>query len=297
MKRSAAIFALTVTILLYGCGGVPGSTPAVSTSPTAVPTPPATPPTPPATPPTPPAGPVTPNIAGNWQFSAVSAVPGTPSFSFGGSISQTDHGATTALHVDGSKCLSRLTTLGLTGPVAGDSISLTSTAIEGQVVTFTGAFTSLGSTTFNIATFAGTYSIDGGCASGDHGTITGFSIPYIANSLSGTFTNSAQQTFNVTGDIAQSAGPSSVGSSELSGGVSFDTPCLNAATIKPGAFPSGSFILGTLVAFEFDTNDTTLTFLGTLSQDRSQISGNYSVSGRCNDTGTAVLHVTSPWDY
>jgi hypothetical protein len=283
MKRSAAIFALTVTILLYGCGGVPGSTPTISTSPTAAPAAPATPPTP--------------NVIGNWQFNAVSAVPGTPSFSFGGSISQTDHGATTALHVDGSKCFNRLTTLGLTGPVTGDSISLTSTAIEGQVVTFTGAFTSLTSATFNVATFSGTYSIDGGCASGDHGTITGFSIPYIANVLSGTFTNSAQQAFNVTGDIGQSGGPSSVGSSELSGGVSFDTPCLNAATIKPGAFPSGSYILGTLVAFEFDTNDTTLTFLGTLSPDRSQINGSYSVSGGCNDSGTAVLHVTSPWDY
>jgi len=286
MKGSAAIFALTATVLLCGCGGVPGSTPAVSTSTSS-----GTAPPPPATPPAP-------NVAGNWQFSAVSAAPGTPSFSFGGSISQTDSAATTALHVDGSKCFNRLTTLGLTGTVAADTTSLTSTAIEGQVVTFTGTFASnAGNATFNIATFIGTYSITGGCASGDHGTITGLSIPYIANLLSGTFTNSAQQTFSVTGDIAQSAGPSSVGSSEISGTVAFDTPCLDAAMIKPGAFPSGSFILGTSVAFEFDTSATTLTFLGTLSQDRSQISGSYSVSGRCNDTGTAVLRVTSPWDY
>jgi hypothetical protein len=233
-------------------------------------------------------------VAGNWQFSAVSAVPGTPPFSFGGSISQTGAAATSALHVDGSQCFNRLTTLGLTGTLTADTTSLTSTAIEGQVISLTGTFTGDAS---NIATFTGTYNVASGCAAGDHGTITGFSIPYIANQLSGTFTNSAQQIFNVTGDIAQSGNPSPVGSSELSGMVAFDTPCLNAATIKPGAFPSGSFILGTSVAFEFDTSDTTLTFLGTLSQDRGQISGTYTVTGRCNDTGTAVLSVTSPWDY
>ena len=283
MKSPSVTFVLSATVLLYGCGGVP--TPAVSTSiSTATPSPsPATPPAP--------------NIGGNWQFNAVSASQETPPFSLGGGISQTDNAVTLALHVDGSKCLNQLTTLGLTGAVTANSTSLTSTPIEEQVVTFTGTFTSPGSATFNIASYTGTYSIAGGCASGDHGTITGFSIPYIANLLSGTFTNSAHQTFSVTGDIGQNAAPSPVGSSQLSGTVTFDTPCLQGATIKPGSFPSGSFILGTSVAFEFDTSDTTLTFLGTLSEDRSQVSGSYVVSGRCNETGTAVLNVTSPWDY
>jgi hypothetical protein len=222
----------------------------------------------------------------------VSDAPGTSPFSFGGSISQTGTATTTALHVNGSKCFNQMTTLGLTGIVTANTTSLTSMAIDGQVVTFTGAFTN-----GPLTTFTGTYSVSGGCGTGDHGTITGSNIPYIANVWSGTFTNSAQQAFNVTGDIAQIASPDSVGSFQLSGMVTFDTPCLNAATIKPGAFPSGSFILGTSVAFEFDTSNSTLTFLGTLSQDRSQISGSYVVSGSCSDSGTAVLNVTSPWDY
>ena len=280
MKSSPAIFALSATVLLCGCGAAPAPTVSASKPSPAPQTPPTTPPTP--------------NLASSWQFSAASAAPGTPAFSFGGSISQTGAMATTALHVEGSPCFNRLTTLALTGTVTPDITSLTSTAIEGQVVTFTGTFAA---PDVDITTFTGTYSINGGCAAGDHGTITGFSVDYIANLLSGTFTNSAQQTFSVTGDIAQSAVPGPVGSSEITGMVTFDTPCLNGATIKPGTFPSGSFILGTSIAFEFDTSDTTLTVLGTLSQDRSQINGSYAVSGRCNDTGTALLQVKSPWDY
>src|SRR5271169_1882043 len=44
--------------------------------------------------------------------------------------------------------------MGLTRTVTADSTSLTSTALDGQVVTFTGNFTN---------TFTGTYSVNGGC--------------------------------------------------------------------------------------------------------------------------------------
>ena len=53
-----------------------------------------------------------------------------------------------------------------------------------------------------------------------------------------------------------------------------------------------------MVGLEFDTSNGTLTFLETLSPDRSEIDGTYSISGgTCTDNGTAVLRVTSPWDY
>jgi hypothetical protein len=275
MNRLATVVALSATVLIFGCGGAPGPAPIVSpsTSPTAQP----------------PVTPSAPKIAGNWQFSATSTVPGKPPLTFGGSIGQTDSAASGALHIGGSNCFNQLSTVGLTGTVTADSTSLTSTALDGQIVTFTGNFTN--------TTFTGTYSINGGCDAGDQGSVTGINIPYLANNLAGTFTNSAQATFNVTGNIAQSASAGPEGSFEITGTVTFDIPCFNAATIKPGAFPSGSFILGTSVAFEFDTSNSTLIFLGTLSQDRSQINGSYVASGACNDSGTAVLNVTSPWDY
>jgi hypothetical protein len=52
------------------------------------------------------------------------------------------------------------------------------------------------------------------------------------------------------------------------------------------------------VVIEIDTSNGTLTFLGSLSQDRSKISGYYTVSGgSCDHKGTAILTVSSPWDY
>src|SRR5207249_4477760 len=52
------------------------------------------------------------------------------------------------------------------------------------------------------------------------------------------------------------------------------------------------------VDIEIKTDNGTVTFLGTLNRDRSEISGNYTVSGgTCDQTGTSVLSVSSPWDY
>jgi hypothetical protein len=104
-----------------------------------------------------------------------------------------------ALHVGASNCSNRPTAIGLTGPVTADNTSLTFTAIDGQLVPFTDNSTN--------ATFTGTYSINGGCAAGDRGRVTGINIPYTASQLNGAFTSSAQGTFNLAGDIAHSAAP------------------------------------------------------------------------------------------
>jgi hypothetical protein len=121
--------------------------------------------------------------------------------------------------------------------------------------------------------------------------------------LSGTFTNgSAQQIFHATGNIVQNSSVSGAGSFEFTGNATLDTPCLGAGTIMAGTYPSGGFILGAAVRLEFDTANGTLTFLGTLSPDRNNITGNYTVSGgTCNESGTAVLSLSSAglgyWDY
>jgi hypothetical protein len=94
-----------------------------------------------------------------------------------------------ALHVDGSNRFNRLTTVGLTVTVTADSTPLI----------FTGNFTN---TTSNA-----TYSTNGECVAGARGRVTGINIPYIADQLNGTFTNSVQRTLNVAGDIAPSAAP------------------------------------------------------------------------------------------
>jgi hypothetical protein len=275
MARLEIILALAVTVLFCGCAGAPAPAPGSTAS---------------AAPTAPTAG-QTPTVFGNWQFTASSTVPGKPPLTFSGSIGTAGNAVSGALHVDGSNCFDRLTTIALTGTVTAGSTSLTSAAIDGQVVTFTGNFADFA--------FNGTYRINGGCAGGYQGKLTGINVWNIGNNLSGTFTNSAQKTFNIMGKIAQSSSASSDGSFGITGAATFNTPCLSAGTIQPGTLPSGSFILGMSVSLEAETSNGILTFLGTLNQDGSgEISGNYIVSGGgCDESGTAVLHVAGEWDY
>jgi hypothetical protein len=286
MKSLAAAFALSATVLLFGCGGVPAPAPII-------------PPT--STTTQPPATPATPDIAGNWQFNALSTAPGKPPLIFAGSISQTSSTASAALHVNGSNCFNQLTTISLTVVLTGGDISLTSTSVEGQIITLTGTITENVDTGF--PTFAGTYTINGGCGDGDKGTVTGIFV-YLDQALDGTFTTSQQQTFAVSGGLYEIE-PSLDGSSGITGTAAFSTPCFSSVTIKPGTLSSGSYIIGTTVGLEFDTGNGTLTFLGTVNLasydaefDSYLISGNYTVSGgTCDGTGTAVLRVYNPWDY
>lgn len=278
MKHSASsLWLLWALVLLCGCGG--GERPS-------------------GTPSSPPSGPPAQgsNAAGNWQFGTTSTA-GMPPATIAGSIAQSGVSVSGAVHVEGSNCFDRLTSIGLTGALTSSDMSLTSASVAGQVITFTGTISddALNGTD---SAFTGTYTINGGCANGDQGNVTGIKIPYIANILNGTFTTSGGGTFDVAGNIAQDSASSDEGSFGIAGAVTFSRSCFSSGTITSGTFPSGSFIMGTSVALEIKTDNGTLTFLGTLNRDRSEIRGAYTVvGGTCDDTGTAVLAVSSPWDY
>jgi hypothetical protein len=237
------------------------------------------------------------NAAGNWQFRMTSTVSGMPSTAIAGSITQSGASVSGAVHVDGSNCFDRLTTIALTGTLTGSDVSVTSASVNGQVANFTGTISDDALNGANSA-FTGTYTISGGCANGDHGSVTGIRIPFIGNNVSGTFTSSNGGTYDVSGDQAQDGTPSKEGSFGITGTVSFRTSCFSSGMITPGIFPSGSFIIGTSVALKINTDNVAVTFLVTLKRDRSEIVGNYVVSGgTCDQAGTAVLLVSSPWDY
>ena len=157
---SSTSWLLSVLILLSGCGGgerTSGPAPASS----------------PLLPSDPPSHVL--DIAGNWQFSTTS-VAGMAPATISGGIAQSGSSVSGAAHLDGSKCFDRLTTIGLTGTLTGSNITLTSTTVDGQVTTLTGSVSDYLSTGLT-ATFAGTYTIDGGCANGDHGNVTGIKVP------------------------------------------------------------------------------------------------------------------------
>lgn len=269
---------LSVLVLLYGCGG--GRTPGSPSSPTSGPT----------------SNPPGVSAVSNWQFSTTSTVPGTPPLTIAGSISVSGSSVSGAVHVSGSNCFDRLTTVGLTGTLTGGNISLTSASVAGQVATFTGTFSDPG--TYLPGQFTGTYAINGGCADGEKGNATGVKVLYIGNTLNGTFTTLGGGTFSVAGDMAQDSASSSAGSFAITGTVTFNTSCFSSGTMASGTFPSGSFIMGTSVAFEIATNNGTVAFLGTLNPATGEIDGDYTISGgTCDQTGTAVFVPSSPWDY
>ena len=274
MRRLTIFLALLATALLSGCGG---SRPVSTSTSTPSGTNPATPPAS--------------TIARNWQFSATSSVSGNPPLAIAGSIGQNGSSISGALHVEGSSCFDQQTIMGLNGTVSDGSTSLTSTSLNGQVVTFTGNFLD--------NAFAGTYSVNGGCDNGDKGSVTGIAISLAdADGWSGNFTSSAQTTFNGKGNFAQSASASSEGSLGITGTASFDSPCFSSATLSPGTFPSGNFILGSLVSLEVVTDNGTLTFIGTVDPSTEIINGTYKVvGGTCDQTGTAVLALGGQWDY
>jgi hypothetical protein len=273
--KSNTAWLFSILLLLCGCGGEVKTSRPLSGPPAG-----------------PPSGPPVQslNIVGNWQFSTTSSMTGTSTLTIAGSINQSDREISGAMHVSGSTCIDRMITVGLTGTLNGSNLLLTSSSVDGQVTTITG--------TVSDTSFTGTYHTNGGCADGDQGSVIGTRIPYIANQLQGTFTNSGQGTFDAVGDIAQNATASSDGSYGITGSVTFNTACFSAGTIKSGTLSSGSFILGSTVGLEVETGNGTVTFLGTLNGERSQIDGDFTISGgTCDGTGTAILNVTSPWDY
>jgi hypothetical protein len=211
------------------------------------------------------------NIAGNWQFSTT---PTTGSaLSIAGSIKQSGSTISGALHFDSSSCFDRQTTLSFTGTLTGTKISMTDTLLSG------------------------TYSIRGGCADGDQGRVSAAKIPPITSTLNGTFTAVGQTSFDLAAQVTQGDAGSD-GTFAITGSVTVNTPCFKSGALTTGAFPTGSYMLGTSVVLTIMTNNGTVNFLGTMNPASGEIDGKYTVSGgTCDEAGAAVLYMTGMWDY
>jgi hypothetical protein len=280
MKRWSNILRLSALLLFCGCGGgayqrPTGGTPLGAGG---------------VTPPS--SGP---NIADNWQFSLTSNVSGAPPLTISGSISPSGSSVSGAVHINGSNCFDSLSTVDLTGSLTGSDLSLTATSVDGQVTTLTGMISDNTFTTTHVpGEFIGTYAINGGCAGGDKGNVTGVKISSLSRSWAGDFTSETGDINRLWVALNQGA-PTSEGIFPLSGTAGFEVgTCFTSARIVSGTFPSGSYVMGNSVSLEIETDNGSIVLLGTL-KDYGLIRGNYTLAGStCEPAGIVYL---SPWEY
>lgn len=213
-----------------------------------------------------------------------------PPLTIAGSITQSGGSVNGAVHVDGWSCFDQRATIALTGTLTDGNVSLASVPVDGQVMTFGGNISKKIGYPY---TLTGTYAINGGCANGEQGNVTGYGVHSITGYWAGNLTTAGAETIHWDAQLTQGSATSE-GSFGLTGIFTFDDACFKSGTITPGTFPIASYIMGTSVVLEIKTDNGTLAFLGNADSD-GLIKGNYTVSGGpCEPTGTGYL---SPWEY
>lgn len=275
MKHLSSIsFLLSVLVLLCGCGGGESA----SGAPSGAPDPQADPPAPAL------------KAANNWQLSTTSTK-GFPPTTIAGGIAPSAVPVSGAVHVDGSTCFDKLTAVDLTGTLNGSTLSLTSASVSGQVMTLTGS-----TAEDPVTKFTGTYSIQGGCADGDQGNVTGVELTPVGGPWAGDLTSEAGDINRIAVTLAQGSATTE-GTFGLTGNATFESgTCFKWGTVASGKFPSGSYVMGTDVTLVITTDNGVISFLGSsAAKYGGLIRGNYTViGGTCESAGTGYL---SPWEY
>ncbi len=277
MKYFALTFWLTMLMLLSGCAGGKQE---LSGTGVVAPIP---------SPSVPPLVPNPQDISGNWQFDTRS-ISGNPAMPIAGALTQSGDSITAVVHIDGSNCFDHLASVGLTGSLTDGNLALTSAPVNGQVITFAGNITIKMNSP---DTLTGTYVINGGCASGDNGNLTGETIHSVTGNWAGDLTSTTGEVNRIAVELRQGA-VGSDGSYGLTGTVYFESGvCFQSGKITPETFPSGSYVLGNAANFEIETDNGVIVFLGRAEGD-GLIRGNFTVSGgTCESAGTGYL---SPWE-
>ncbi len=248
-------FLFLIALLAPGCGGKSGGTGSTTSTPTY------------------------PSITGNWSLAASSQVT-SQTFLMGGYLTNTDGTVSGTLHILNSPCYSLTEDVPFTGTITtAGAFSATSTQIASQTITVSGTIS--GSTLSS-----GTYSITGGCANGDKGTVTGYIVPPFTNTYTGTFV-SGLTSVGVSVTTSQS-GPTSDGIYQVTGSATFTgSPCFSSGTI------TASEIAGGYMEVTISTpNGGTLEFAGEITNSSGKtITVTYEVTaGTCaGNSGSGSL--------
>lgn len=211
-----------------------------------------------------------PSITGNWSLTAASTVV-VQNTLIGGYLTSTGKSVSGTLHVLNSPCYSLTTDVPITGTVTTAGVlTATSAQVSSQTISVSG--------TINGDTLSsGSYTIAGGCANGDKGTVTGYIAPPFTNTYSGTFSSGV---YNITMSVTTTqSGPTADGIYQVGGTATFSgSPCFSSGTITSSAV-AGGYIAVVITA----TNGGVIDFAGEITDSTGKtISGTYEVTaGTC----------------
>jgi len=230
------------------------------------------------------------NFTGNWELTATSTAINGRTMTIVGYLNHSENTITGTVHVvANNSCfpgdyVGGVQDVTVTGTVNNNNVNLTFSDLNGQVV-------SISATAQSESALSGTYGINGGCAGGDKGSLSGFKIPPLTGKWSGTFKINSD-TANVSADLVQ--GPPLHGLATISGSVTFTgSSCFSGTGVIRG--DTGDVIGGThlfiRVNIPSDNPTQQVQLIGTTTPTGNSITGDLDVNfGTCNtQSGTASL--------
>lgn len=228
------------------------------------------------------------DVSGNWQIKSSSQVVSNTGAYIGAVLTgSTSSSAITGIaHIYASSCFDFTVDIPVTGTIdQSKNITMTSATTAGQVVTV-----NLTSNSSN--TMTGTYTIAGGCAAGDKGTLSAALVP----NISGTWTGSVQSNTDnsvsqVSAQLTQAQTANSDGLYPLTGNISFPNgTCFTSGNLV-NSFTSG----GVLTIFG-QTNNGVFISAGIITDPTTgkNMVVAYSISGGTCDGDTGQGTLTRP---
>ena len=194
-------------------------------------------------------------LTGNWQFDATPTSGAAPFTVLAGFISEQDSSGTNdfttaALQVQSTTCYSTAVEIPLQGGTEPTLLGLSSFPVDGQTLT-------LSATKDSTAThLTGKYTISGGCANGQSGTVAGTLYDLVNGTYAGSVTG-AGPAENVQLNLTQGVG-SGDGLSYIAGSAAFQGfPCFTTGNLPyaaPGQYFPG-YVTGSKIYLDFTTND------------------------------------------
>ncbi|WP_150133257.1 hypothetical protein [Granulicella sibirica] len=229
------------------------------------------------------------NMSGNWQLNATPTMGISPFSSLSGyvfeiNVAAAAHQTTASFLVASTGCFSGAGAVQLLGNVEQPLVSLTSFEVNNQVLTVTAQKDEAGDT------LSGTYSVKGGCADGDTGTLTGTRY----NNLTGTYAGDTQNdaTKGIGLSVTQAGGTGS-GIFLMTGSATFSGfSCFTKGSLVAGGV---SYISGSSTTLVLNTNEgksSQVTLIGTIdkSADTLSLSSIQVTGGACAGSyGPAAL--------